>query len=193
MAKLKVNQTGFEAEADISVVGEMALKHLLKIIKIWWKNKKNKKNKILVEKKINNIRNLAFRPWRKYWRKFQVYDNFSLPQSEEQVKVQATHDFEHIYDPGHFKEFENRLDKEFAHHDLIQKFQEENGGKENFGVYLERAIKLKGFTMFPIRKVYTFSKKKKAVVILEEFRPFDNSYNIFVYCTKNWGNNILKK
>jgi hypothetical protein len=181
MAKLKISPTGFEAEADLSAVGKVALKPLQKI-RTWWKNRKNKK---IVEKTINGIHNLAFRPWKKYWRKFQICDNFSLPQNEEQVKDQTTHDFEHIYDPGHFEEFENRLDKEFAHHDFIQKFQEENGGRENFGVYLERAIKLKGFTMFPFRKVYTFSKKGKAIVILEEFRPFDNSYNIFAYCTKN--------
>jgi hypothetical protein len=188
MAKLKVNQAGFEAEADLSAVSEIVLKHLPQMIRTWWKNRKNKK---IVEKAINDIHNLAFRPWKKYWGKFRVYNNFSLPQSEEQVEAQNTHDFEHIYEPGHFEEFENRLNNEFAHHDLIQKFQEENGGNKYFGVYLERAIKLNGFTMFPFRKIYTFSKKEKAVVILEEFRPFDNSYNIFVYCTKNWGNNIL--
>jgi hypothetical protein len=183
MAKLKVNKTGLEAEFDLSAASEMALRHIPQIIGTWWKNRRNKK---IVEKTMNDIKNLAFRPWKKYRRKFRVYDNFLLPKNEEQVKAQTRHDIQHIYDPGHLEEFENRLNKEFAHHNLIQRFQEENGGNKNFGIYLERAIKLNGFTMFPFRKVYTFVKKKKAVVILEEFRSFDNSYNIFVYCTKNW-------
>lgn len=182
MAKLKVSRNGFEAEADLSEVGEVAVKKLPKVLYEWWTNRKNKK---IIEKTINNIRNLAFKPWKKHWKKFRIYENFSLPKSIEQIKSQSAYDFEHMYELGYLKEYDKRIDKEFAHHDLIKKFQEENGGHNNFGVYLERGLKLNGFTMLPFRKVYTFSKKGKAVCVLEEFRPIDNSYNIFVYCTKN--------
>jgi hypothetical protein len=183
MAKLKVTKDGFEAEADLRIASEAAFKRLPEKIYEWWTNRRNKK---FVEKAISNIRNLAFKPWKKYWKKFRIYENFSLPKSIEQIKSQSAYDFEHRYELGHLKEFENRLEKEYAHHELIRKFQEENGGNNSFGVYLERGLKLNGFTMLPFRKVYTFSKKGKAVCVLEEFRPIDNSYNIFVYCTKNW-------
>jgi len=184
MAKLKVDKTGFEVEADLTTVGNIATKTLPQKIQSWWTNRKNKK---IVEQTIGKIRRLAFQPWKKQLKKFHVYENFTLPKSKEQSKAQSDWDTKHIYDPGHLQEFEARLDKEFAHHEFIKKFQEENGGHDNFGVYLERGLKLNGFTMMPFRKVYTYSKKEKAVCVLEEFRPFDNSYNIFVYCTKNWG------
>jgi hypothetical protein len=182
MAKLKVSPNSFEAEANLGVVGDIAIKRLPQIIYNWWTNRKNIK---IIEKTINDIRNLAFKPWKKYIKYFRLYQNFSLPKNEEQVKAQSKYDIEHLQEPRHFEEFENRLDKEYAHFDIIKKFQDENGGQDNFGVYLERAIKLHGYKMLPFRKVYTYSKKGKAVCILEEFRPFDNSYNIFVYCTKN--------
>jgi len=185
LAKFKIDQHGFEAEVDLRAVEDITTKRLPSIIYSWWINRKNKK---IIQNKINDIRNLAFKPWKKNLRKFKLYENFSLPKSQEQVKIQAKYDIDHINDQGHSEEYKNRIDKEFAHHDLIKKFQEENGGIDNFGIYLERAIKLNGYKMFPFRKVYTYSKNEKAVCILEEFRPFDNSYNIFVYCTKNHGN-----
>ena len=184
--KLKVNKTGFDVEADLGAVEDIALKQLPQIIKNWWKTRKNKK---LVEKAIHNIRSLAFKPWKKHWPKFHIYQNFSLPENMEQVKAQAAFYLKHIGEPEHFKDFESQLDKELAHHEFIKKFQEENGGQNNFGVYLEKGLKINGFTMFPFRKVYTYSRKGKAVCVLEEFRPSDNSYNIFVYCTKNWEHN----
>jgi len=185
MAKIKIDPRGFEAEADLGVVEDIITKRLPNIIYTWWTNRKNKK---IIENKINDIRYLAFKPWKRDLKEFRLYENFSLPKSEEQVKIQAKYDIEHINEPEHSEEFKNRLDKEFAHHDLIKKFQEEHGGIDNFCIYLERGIKLNGYKMFPFRKVYTYSKKEKAVCILEEFRPYDNSYNIFVYCTKNHGN-----
>ncbi|MCL2721021.1 MAG: hypothetical protein FWD47_06740 [Treponema sp.] len=185
MARIKVNKTGFEAEADLSAIGDVTLKHLPKIIINWWRNKRNRK---IVDKAIIDIRKQAFGPWKKHIRKFRVYNNFSLPRSIEQTKAQSEYDIKHINEPWHKIEFENRLKKDMAHFNLYEKFQEENGGKDNFGTYLERAIGINGFTVFPSRKVYTYSKKEKAVFILEEFRPYDNSYNIFVHCTKNWAN-----
>jgi hypothetical protein len=184
MAKLKVSKIGIEVEAELEEVGEVLIKRIPRTIENWWKNRKNKK---LIERTINDIRRLAFKPWIKYWQKFRVYENFALPKSMKQVKDQVVRDLEHVNESWYFKEFENRIDKEFAHLDVIKDFQEQNGGQDNFGVYLERAIKLNGFAMIPFRKVYTYSKKEKAVCVLEEFRQSDNSYNIFVYCTKNWG------
>jgi len=186
MAKLKIKDI-LEVKADLKDIGEITFKRIPQYISIWWTNRKNRK---LIEKTIYSIRKLAFKPWMKNLNKFRVYENFTLPKNEEQVKAQIEYDKCHRHENGHNEEFENRLDKEFAHFDLIKTFQDENGGQDNFGIYLERAIKLNGYKMFPFRKVYTYSKKEKAVCILEEFRPFDNSYNIFVYCTKNHG---LKK
>jgi hypothetical protein len=183
MARLKIDKNGIEAEADLKEIGEITFKTLPKLINNWLINRRNIN---IIKNTIKNIRILAFKPWKKYYKKFLVYENFKLPMNMEQIKIQSEYDIEHIHEIGHLKEFENRIAKEFAHFDILKKLQDENGGVNNFGVYLERTIKINGYTIFPFRKVYTYSKKGKAVFILEEFRPSDNTYNVFVYCTKNW-------
>jgi len=69
---------------------------------------------------------------------------------------------------------------------MLERFYKENGGIDNFVSFYQKSIKLAVYKLQPFKNVYTYTKKNKAIFIIEQFRASDNSYCLFGYCTKSF-------
>jgi hypothetical protein len=138
-----------------------------------------------VHKIIKTMKEEALSPFKRY--KFRQFI-LPVPQTVEQAKKNLETDMmlgtsgtkESLADRG--------IDNDFIDLDLMDKFFQENGGKDNFGISYQKGLKLpESIYMLSYKNIYTYSKKSKAVFIKEEVRQSDNTFNLWVFCTKNHG------
>jgi hypothetical protein len=138
-----------------------------------------------VQKIVNKLKEEAFSPFKRY--KFKRYI-LPIPQTHEEFKKTFEED-QMLGILGTEQSLVDRgIDRDYADVDLLEKFYKENGGQDNFGLSYSKGLKLPSdIYMLAYKNVYTYSKKGKAVFIKEEFRRSDNTFNIWVFCTKNHG------
>jgi hypothetical protein len=138
-----------------------------------------------IKKIIKTIKEEALFPYRKY--KFKKYI-LPIPNTLEQYKENLENDLS-LGTLGTNESLVNKgLENDFLDLDLMNKFFDENGGKDNFGISYQKGLKLPtNIYMLAYKNIYTYSKNKKAVFIKEEYRQSDNTFNLWVFCTKNHG------
>jgi len=138
-----------------------------------------------VQKIINKMKEEAFSPFKRY--KFKKFI-LPIPQTIEEFNKTLEED-KLLNTLGTEDSLVGRaIDRDFADLDLLENFYKDNGGKDNFGILYQKGLKLpQNIYMLAYKNVYTYSKKDKAVFIKEEYRRSDNTFNIWVFCTKNHG------
>jgi hypothetical protein len=136
-----------------------------------------------VNKVIKRMKEEALSPFKRYrFKKFIL----PVPQTVEQIRKNIETDItlgtigtkESLVDRG--------IDSDYVDLDLMNNFFQKNGGKDNFGISYQKGLKLpENIYMLAYKNIYTYSKRSRAVFIREEFRQSDNTFNLWVFCTKN--------
>lgn len=182
--QIKIGKEQFELGVDLSNVENILTKSLPEKIISYFKHRKNIKNILL---SIKQLRNECFKILLKNC-KYKKY-TLPVPRTPEQYK-QDLESVKHIDSKLAYEFLDKRRDADYVEQDMLQRFYTENGGEENFISFYQKGLKMHQYLLQPFKIVYTYSKKDKAVFIIEQFRKSDNTYCLFGYCTKNF---VLKK
>jgi hypothetical protein len=177
--KINIGKESFTIEADLTNIENILTKTLPGKIKSYLQARKDIKR---IQLSIKNLHNECFNLPPRY--NYKIYI-LSVPRTSEQLNQDS--EYRKYVDEKTFDDYsQKRLDEDHIEFDMLQRFYNENGGEDNFVCFYQKGIKLDRYSLQPFKRVYTYSKKDKAVFIIECFRKSDNSYCLFGYCTKNF-------
>jgi len=178
--KISIGKDSFSAEANLSNIEETVIKTIPEKIFQYFNDKKNIK---IIKSSIIQLRNECFN---KLSKKFK-YKKYSLPipRTIEQFK-QDLECLKFIEDDISENYLDKRLETDTIEYTMLKRFYDENGGMDNFISFFQKGIKINKYILQPFKNVYTYTKKIRAVFIIEEFKKSDNSYCLSGYCTKNF-------
>jgi hypothetical protein len=178
--KISIGKGSFTAEANMSNVENIVLKTIPERIKSYFNCKKDIRK---IELSIKYLRKECFGilPKKCKYKKYVLPVPRTIEQFKQDLEL-CKYVEENIFDDY----LEKKLEGDTIEHTMLKRFYDENGGFENFICFYQKGIKLSIYSLQPFKKVYTHSKKNKAVFIIEQFRKSDNSYCLFGYCTKNF-------
>lgn len=178
--KISVGKDSFSVDADLTNIEKAVIRTIPERIKSFFTTKRDIKK---IGFSIKHLRDECFGMLPKKY-KFKKY-SLPIPRTLEQFKQ----DLEYCKDVDENicnDYLDKRLEGDTVEYTMLERFYKENGGPDNFVSFYQKGIKLTIYKLLPFKNVYTYTKKNKAVFIIEQFRISDNSYCLFGYCTKNF-------
>lgn len=178
--KIKLGKGEFALEGDFSNLENIVTKSIPEKISAYFQMKKEVKH---IQLSMKNLHKECFTGLPKNI-KFKSYI-LPIPRTLEQIKQEF--EIRKYVDDKIFDDFsQKRLDEDYAELNMLQRFYNENGGEDNFVCFYRKGLEIKKYSLQALKKAYTYSKKDKAIFILEQFRKSDNVYMFTGYCTKSF-------